>query len=416
MEKVLLVKLYSREEEKDLASDIEEMKGLIRTAGGEVIDVILQKRSELSPSLYIGKGKAQEIAEAFGETADVVVFDADLKPVQVRNLEDLIGKRVIDRTQLILDIFSLRAHTREGKLQVEYAQLSYLLPRLTNSSANMMQQTGGIGTRGPGETKIEVDRRKIKIRLQRLKNELESVKDIREQQRYRRKSVPVPLVAIVGYTNAGKTMFLNKLTNAGMLSEDRLFATLDSKIKRFTLPGGYKILLSDTVGFIKKLPTHLIAAFRGTLEEVSEADVVLHVIDVSEEGVEARREVVNGILKDIGAFENKKILEVYNKIDLSPGNARKMKSSRKEGFYISAKTGEGLDKLLKEVEAVVSLSFEEHEIKLKPEETGAAGIFYEEGLVIKRKDMQDGVYLKVRCLPKTYDRYKTFIKGVKTDG
>jgi GTP-binding protein HflX len=208
-------------------------------------------------------------------------------------------------------------------------------------------------------------------------------------------------------------MFLNKLTNAGMLSEDKLFATLDSKIKRFTLPGGYKVLLSDTVGFIKKLPTHLVAAFRGTLEEVKEADVILHIIDMSEEGMEERRQVVNGILKDLGAFENKKIIEAYNKVDLAGDDEKKMLISRRQGFYISAKTGEGLDSLLKHVEDTVSESFEEHEIKLKPGETGAAGIFYEEGIVLMREDMDDGIYMKVKCLPMTMEKYKNFIKEEK---
>jgi GTP-binding protein HflX len=413
MEKVLIVKLYNRESDREIKSDIEEMKGLIRTAGGDPFACVLQKKSVVSPAYYIGKGKAEEIAEEHSGRADLIVFDADLKPVQVRNLEDVTGSRVIDRTQLILDIFSGRAHTREGKLQVEYAQLSYLLPRLTNRGADMMQQTGGIGTRGPGETKLEVDRRKIRIRLQKLKDELESVRGIRGQQRERRKSVPLPLVAIVGYTNAGKTMFLNRMTNAGMLSEDRLFATLDSKIKRFRLPGGYSVLLSDTVGFIKKLPTHLVAAFRGTLEEVSEADVILHVIDMSEDGMEERRETVNGILKDIGAFENKKIIEAYNKVDLAGDDLRKMVLSRKDGFYISAKTGEGVDRLLSGIEAAVSSGFEEHDVLIKREHAAAAQVFYGEAIVTAREDREDGVLLKVKCLPKTMDRYKKMTGGDK---
>jgi GTPase len=405
MEKVLLVKLYNRETDKELKSDLEEMEGLIQTAGGTVIDTVLQKRSVFSPAFYIGKGKAEEIAVNYKDKADLVVIDADLKPGQLRNLEDTIGKRVIDRTQLILDIFSQRARSSEGKLQVEYAQLSYLLPRLTNHGAGLMQQTGGIGTRGPGETKLEVDRRRIRQRLQKLKRDLESVKEIREQQRYRRKNVPVPLIAIVGYTNAGKTMFLNTMTGAGLLSEDRLFATLDSKIKRYTLPVGYKILFSDTVGFIKKLPTQLIAAFRSTLEEVKEADIILHIIDFSEEGWEAKRETAVGVLREIGAFENRKIIEVFNKIDLIDGEQKKMIISRKDGFYISAKTGEGIDRLVHGIEEIVSRDFEEHEILLKPAQAGMTGIFYEEGLVLKREDREDGVYLRVKCMKKTYEKY-----------
>lgn len=414
----MLVKLHNRETDREIAADIEEMTGLIKTAGGEIIDVVLQKKDKISPVFYIGKGKAEEIAEKYRETADLVVFDADLKPGQIRNLEDAIGKRVIDRTQLILDIFSQRAHTREGKLQVEYAQLLYVLPRLTNKGADMMQQTGGIGTRGPGETKLEVDRRIIKDRLKKLQKEIENVKDIREQQRYRRQSESVPVIAIVGYTNAGKTMFLNKMTGAGMLSEDKLFATLDSKTKKFTLPGGYKILLTDTVGFIKKLPTHLVAAFRGTLEEVKDADVILHLIDVSEEGAEERRQVVNGILKDLGAFEGKKIIEAYNKIDIADEDEKKMLQGRKDLIYISAKTGEGISGLLDEIEKTVSVNYAEHEIKLRRDgaETAAAGIFYEEGLVLERKETGDGIYLKVKCLPKTYEKFQKSLKKEEKNG
>jgi GTP-binding protein HflX len=413
MEKVLLVKLYNRETDKELKGDLEEMEGLIQTAGGTVVDTVLQKRAVISPAFYIGKGKAGEIAVNYKDKVDLVVIDADLKPGQLRNLEDTINKRVIDRTQLILDIFAQRAFTAEGKLQVEYAQLNYMLPRLTNRDAGLMQQTGGIGTRGPGETKIEVDRRKIRQRLQKIKKDLESVKEIREQQRYRRKTIPMPLIAIVGYTNAGKTMFLNTMTGAGMLSEDRLFATLDSKIKRYTLPVGYKILFSDTVGFIKKLPTQLIAAFRSTLEEVREADIILHIIDFYEEGWEQRRETVIGILKEIGAFENKKIIEVFNKIDLIHDEYRKMIISRKEGFYISAKTGEGIDRLVRGLEEAVSRDFEEHEILITPAHAGLAGIFYEDSLVLKREDREDGVFLRVRCLKKTMEKYLQSVKEEK---
>ncbi|MCX7698104.1 MAG: GTPase HflX [Candidatus Goldbacteria bacterium] len=406
MEKVLLIKVFSRESIKEVENDIEEMKGLVDTAGGVVVDVVKQKRFEISPAYYIGKGKAEEIKEKYIDNIDLVIFDNDLKPVQVRNLEDIFGKRVIDRTQLILDIFSQRAHTKEGKLQVEYAQLLYLLPRLSGRGTEFMQQTGGIGTRGPGETKLEVDKRKIKIRLQRIKKELSDVQQIREQQRERRKSIPVPLVAIVGYTNAGKTMFLNKMTNAGKLSEDKLFATLDPKIKRFTLPDGYTILFSDTVGFIKRLPTQLIAAFRATLEEVKEADIILHIIDISEEGWQERRDVVYEVLKEIDSYDGKIIIEAYNKIDKLSPDKREYIVNKNNGIFISAKTGEGIDKLIDEIQKNVEKYFVQKDIFIPLNKSGLINIFYREGVVFERQDREDGIYLKIGCLKKTLEKFK----------
>ncbi|MCX8092738.1 MAG: GTPase HflX [Candidatus Goldbacteria bacterium] len=406
MEKVLLIKVFSRESIKEVENDIEEMKGLVDTAGGVVIDVIKQKRYEISPAYYIGKGKAEEIKEKYIDNIDLVIFDNELKPVQVRNLEDIFGKRVIDRTQLILDIFSQRAHTKEGKLQVEYAQLLYLLPRLSGRGTEFMQQTGGIGTRGPGETKLEVDKRKIKIRLQRIKKELSNVQQIREQQRERRKSIPVPLVAIVGYTNAGKTMFLNRMTNAGKLSEDKLFATLDPKIKRFTLPDGYTILFSDTVGFIKRLPTQLIAAFRATLEEVKEADIILHIIDISEDGWQERKDVVYEVLKEIDSYNGKIIIEAYNKIDKLSADKREFIINKNNGIFISAKTGEGIDKLIDEIQKNVEKYFVQKNIFIPLNKSGLIDIFYKEGVVFERQDREDGIYLKIGCLKKTLEKFK----------
>ncbi len=409
MEKVLLVKVFGRESAREVENDIEEMKGLIDTAGGSVVDVVVQKRHDISPASYIGKGKAQEIKEKYSNSVDLIIFDNELKPIQVRNLEDIFEKRVIDRTQLILDIFSQRAHTREGKLQVEYAQLLYLLPRLSGRGIDLMQQTGGIGTRGPGETKLEIDRRKIKIRIQRIKKELENVRKIREQQRERRKSIPVPLIAIVGYTNAGKTMFLNRMTNAGKLSEDKLFATLDPKIKRYTLPNGYTILFSDTVGFIKKLPTQLVAAFRATLEEVKESDIILHLIDISEEGWQKRRDIVYDVLKEINAYKDKVIIEVYNKIDKISIDKRKFLINQNKGIFISAKTGEGINKLIDEIQGVIDNSFIQKNIIIPINKTGLIDIFYKEGIVLSRQDMEDGVHLKVSCMKKTIEKFNKLI-------
>lgn len=404
MEKVLIVKTYKYNKE-DLFFDVEELKGLIKTAGGEIYDIVYQRINEISPAFYIGKGKAFEIAENYADKIDLVVFDCELKAVQARNLEKIIGRRIIDRTQLILDIFAQRAQSKEGKLQVEYAQLNYLLPRLTGKGVELSQLGGGIGTRGPGETKLETDKRKIKKRLQKIKEEIENIKNIRFRQRERRKSIPVPLISIVGYTNAGKTMLLNSLTDAGMLSEDKLFATLDTKIKQFILPSGYKVLFSDTVGFIKNLPTTLIAAFRATLEEVKEADFILHLIDISNPDYMNQKEIVNSVLKEINAFENKIIIEVYNKIDLLNEDMKKLLIQRLDGLFISAKTKEGLETLIKTIQEMVEKEFIEKIIKIPYDKRNLISIFFDEAIVEKLEEKEDGTYLKVKCLSKTYNKF-----------
>jgi GTP-binding protein HflX len=414
MEKTVIVKVPQRQDEAAIASDIEEMKGLVATAGGFVVDTVIQMRHEISPGYYIGRGKAEEIAEKYGKEAALLVFDAELRPIQVKNLEDITGMRVIDRTQLILDIFAGRARTAEGKLQVEYAQLNYLLPRLSGRGSDFMQQTGGIGTRGPGETKLEVDRRHVRGRIQKIKQELESIRDVRGRQRLRRKSVPVPQIAIVGYTNAGKTMLLNSLTKAGMLSEDKLFATLDPKIKQYVLPSGFKVLFSDTVGFIKDLPTHLIAAFRATLEEVKEADIILHVIDISAPGWEGRRATVYSILKDIGADEDRNILEVFNKTDLL--SLREKKALMDGGaIYISAATREGFSALLKELDRLASVNFVKKRIALRPGQEKQAAVFYQEGIVDKIEYKDNAAYYTVRAMEKTFEKFEKMRKQENAD-
>jgi GTP-binding protein HflX len=404
MEKVLIVKTYKYNKE-DLFYDIEELKGLIKTAGGEIYDIVYQRINEISPAFYIGKGKAFEIAQNYSDKIDMVVFDCELKPGQARNLEKIIGKKIIDKTQLILDIFAQRAQSREGKLQVEYAQLSYLLPRLMGKGVELSQLGGGIGTRGPGETKLETDKRKIKKRLQKIKEEIENIKNIRSRQREKRKSIPVPLISIVGYTNAGKTMLLNSLTDAGMLSEDKLFATLDTKIKQFILPDGYKVLFSDTVGFIKNLPTTLIAAFRATLEEVKEADFILHLIDISNPDYMNQRDIVNSVLREINAFENKIIIEVYNKIDLLNEDMKELLVQRLDGLFISAKTKEGLENLIKVIQNMVEKEFIEKIIKIPYDKRKLISIFFDEAIVEELTEKEDGTYLKVKCLSKTYNKF-----------
>ncbi len=407
MEKALLIKIVSGTESPfETDSDIQEMKGLIDTAGGTVIDTVIIKKREISPAYFIGKGKAEELAEKYDNNkVDLAVIDANLKPVQIRNLENLMKIRIVDRTQLILDIFAARAHTAEGKLQVEFAQLNYLLPRLTGHGISMSRLGGGIGTRGPGETKLEVDTRRIKARIQKIKAELLAVKDNRDRQRARRKAIPVPQAALVGYTNVGKTMFLNMMTGAGKLSEDKLFATLDPKIKAYILPNGYKILFSDTVGFIKNLPPELISAFSATLEEVRDADIIIHMMDISDPDVEAKRGTVYEILNNIGALKDKKIIEVYNKVDLIDEERRRIIISRLPGIYISAKTGEGLHKLLAELESAVEADFVETDVVIPYDKSGVLEMFYKEGIITDRKDTAKGIKIRVKCAKKTLEKY-----------
>jgi len=413
MEKALLIKVISGQESPaETESSLSEMKGLIDTAGGTVSAVEIVRQKEITPSYFIGSGKASELAEKYRETVDLAVIDANLKPVQVRNLEKLLETRVVDRTQLILDIFASRAHTAEGKLQVEYAQLNYLLPRLTGRGVSMSRLGGGIGTRGPGETKLEVDTRRIKTRIQKIKADLAAVKRNRDYQRARRKAIPVPQAALVGYTNVGKTMFLNMMTGAGKLSEDKLFATLDPKIKSYILPSGYKMLFSDTVGFIKNLPPQLVSAFSATLEEVRDADIIIHMMDASDPEVASRRETVYGILESIGALEGKKIIEVFNKVDLIVEERRRVIIPRLPGIYISAKTGEGLHLLLAELEAAVEADFTEADIVVPYEKSALLELFYGEGIVLERKDTAKGIKARVKCAKKTLEKYEK-MKAVK---
>src|SRR5437762_465788 len=305
---------------------LDELRDLAISAGAEIVGDILQHRDRPDPATLIGRGKLEEIAGAAASvSADLLLFDHDLTASQQRNIEKVVNTRVIDRTQLILDIFARHARTREGQLQVELAQLEYLLPRLTGRGAEMSQLGGGIGTRGPGETQLETDRRKIHRRIRQAQQQLENVRRIRAQQRQRRESVPVPMVALVGYTNAGKSTLFNALTRAAVEASPRMFATLDPTIRSVTLPSRRKILLSDTVGFIRNLPHTLVSAFRATLEEVQRAELLLQVSDASSphEGEQAQQ--VERVLEELEAHRQPRI-RVLNKIDLLPPAARDRKS------------------------------------------------------------------------------------------
>ena len=379
----------------DADESMAEFRELVASAGGIVAAELMQRRPRPDPATLIGTGKVEELAGvAASVDADLVLFDHDLSPTQLRNLEAALPCRVLDRTQLILDIFARHARTREGQLQVELAQLQYMLPRLTGRGKSMSQLGGGIGTRGPGETKLETDRRRIQTRIDHLKDELDAVRRVRKQQRQRRESVPVPTVALVGYTNAGKSTLFNCLTGAGVLASSRMFATLDPKLRAIELPSRRKVLLSDTVGFIRNLPHTLVTSFRATLEEVAQAEVLLHIRDASSTYGEEQKAQVEKVLGELESLDKPRI-EVLNKIDLLDEPEREGLASRGE-VVVSALTGEGMDALLKAIDdALHSDPVIETELRV-PQQDGAALAAIEAGMVVHRREYEGNlVRLKV---------------------
>lgn len=377
---------------------LEELKQLADTAGAQVVAKFLQKRPKPDPAFFIGRGKVQELAlYVQQENIDLCIFDDELTPAQQRNIEQAMGIRVLDRTALILDIFAQRARTNEGKLQVELAQLQYTLPRIMGKGLSLSRLGGGIGTRGPGETKLEVDRRRIRDRIAYIKECIGKVKSVRNLHRAGRAKASVPTVSLVGYTNAGKSTLLNVLTNSDIYAKDQLFATLDPTTRQLDLPDKQQAILTDTVGFIQRLPHQLVAAFQSTLEEVVESDVLLHVIDVSHELYKEQSNAVYKVLEQIGA-KDKTIITVYNKIDKLPENsALPERLAREENsICISAKGRKNLDGLLALIAENLKLQSIEADFMIPYSDTAIVSKLHEAGTVLEQEYLAEGTRLKVR--------------------
>ncbi len=396
----------------DFEASLAEFQELARSAGAEVSATLIQRRPRPDPATLVGQGKLEEIESVIASTgADVVLFDHDLTPSQLRNLDAKLPCRVIDRTQLILDIFARHARTREGQLQVELAQLEYQLPRLAGRGKAMSQLGGGIGTRGPGETQLETDRRKINLRIDHVKEQLESVRRIRRQQRQRREAVPVPVVALVGYTNAGKSTLFNALTEAGVLESSRMFATLDPKLRQLQLPSRRKVLLSDTVGFIRNLPHTLVTSFRATLEEVERAELLLHVRDASSPMMDEQKVQVERVLAELDVTK-KPVIEVLNKIDLVPAE---VPMGAPGSIAVSGLKKQGLDHLLAAIDAalvadpLIKMSFR------LPQSEGAVMAALDAGAIVEAKHFEGNLaYITARGPASLLNRFRRFQERVST--
>lgn len=392
---------------------MDELRALAETAGAEAVAMTLQRRPAPEVRTFIGEGKAEEVKLLAEENeATLILFDNELSPSQTRNLEELIGRTVLDRSALILDIFAQRARTGEGKLQVELAQYQYILPRLAGMWTHLVRQTAGggkspIGTRGPGETQLETDRRHIRKRIDKLKTDLEQVRQVRAVQRRQRKKTELPMVAIVGYTNAGKSTLLNTLTGADIPANDRLFDTLDPTTRKKRISDTQEILLSDTVGFIRKLPHHLVSAFKATLEELAYADLLLHVVDVSDEDWRIQAETVERVVAQLGAQDIPRVM-VYNKADkCDPDTIPYFRPD--EGVAISAKTGEGIDDLLKTIERALGRG--KHKVKLLiPYSAGAMlDMLHREAQIESTDYAAEGTLVEAIVDDKTYGRVAEYL-------
>ncbi len=392
----------------DAESSLKELYELSESAGAIPIASIVQKRDKPNTATCVGSGRLEEIKEyCINNDIDIIIFDCELSPVQIKNLENYTNTQVIDRTMLILDIFALRAKSKEGKLQVELAQLKYMMPRLTGKGIELSRLGGGIGTRGPGETKLETDKRHIRRRMETLKAQLEDLEKHRYQIRKRRKKDGIITAAIVGYTNAGKSTLMNKLTEAGVLVKDQLFATLDPTSRALKLPSGVSVMLIDTVGLVRRLPHHLIEAFKSTLEEASLADIILNVCDASNEEARLHLDVTKRLLSDLGC-ENHPIIPVMNKCDLVPNILDIPNISNV--VRISAKTGEGIDNLLKAIEDNLPVKIKEVNLLIPFSKAGIAAKIREEGTIINEEFTESGLKINALLDDRTYDKVKDFIE------
>lgn len=412
IEKAVLAGLSSdvlTQDEQATEESMEELEALLETAGGVSCGMVLQSRATPDPRTFIGEGKVRELKDIIdANECTLAVFDNELTPSQMRALSDDLGVRVIDRSSLILDIFAQRAKTREGRLQVELAQYKYILPRLTGMWTHLVRQTSSsspIGTRGPGETQLETDRRHIRRKIQKLEEELEDVRRVRSTQRRLREKNGMPVVALVGYTNAGKSTLLNKLTDAGIPAADRLFDTLDTTTRRLKISDTQEILLSDTVGFIRKLPHHLVEAFKATLEELKYADVLLHVIDVSNPEWNVQAEVVDKLICQLEA-EATPCIRVYNKCDKANLDFIR---TEEQSVRISAMTGEGTDELLKMIETVLDKGKKHVTIHLPYSKGGLIEVLHRDGKVDKCEYQDEYIEIEAVVTPELYGKVREFV-------
>ncbi|MBP2627674.1 MAG: GTP-binding protein, HflX [Firmicutes bacterium] len=416
-EKALLVGL-ERQEKWAIKDSLSELSQLAETAGAEVLGTTWQKRDRPDPALFIGRGKVQELSLLRQEKgANLIIVDDELSPAQQRNLEKMLGTKVLDRAALILDIFAQRARSHEGKLQVELAQLRYTLPRLGGQGLVLSRLGGGIGTRGPGESKLEVDRRRIRDRISDIAQQIENIKKQRNLHRKRRQSTRIPTIALVGYTNAGKSTLLNILTASEVLAEDKLFATLDPTTRQITLPYGQEALVTDTVGFIQKLPHHLIAAFRATLEEVIQADLLLHIIDISHPQYKEQSQAVYQVLHELKA-DTRHLITVYNKVDkLENPEALDQLLHSDNSIAISALSGLGTDKLLRLVQNFLKEQTVEMALLIPYSDNNIIAKLYEVSTVLSTEYREDGIYALISLPPDEINRFSTYaIKVDTTEG
>lgn len=408
-ERIILVGIDRDGQTMEIDACLDELEELAKTAGATTVGRMIQKREGIHPGHYLGKGKLEELVtmiKAYDATG--ILCDDELSPAQMKNMEQVLKTKVIDRTMVILDIFAGRAISREGKIQVELAQLKYRLSRLTGIGASMSRLGGGIGTRGPGEKKLEVDRRYIKERIAELNKEAKEIISHRELLRNQRNKKGTPVISLVGYTNAGKSTILNKLTNAGVIAENKLFATLDTTTRKVTLPGGSDILLTDTVGFIQKLPHHLIQAFHATLEELKYADILLHIVDASNTSRQEQIEVVYQTLKKLEC-ENTPVITVYNKMDREVETPLPVDHSAWDFVRLSAKTGEGIENMLQTIESLLKDFRSLIQVQIPYTEGTLLNLLHGKGEILSEEHTESGVFVEAYVNEEIKNRLEKYI-------